>query len=356
LEKKLDDIEERYEELNRLLCDSEVIADQNRYKEIARERSGIEELVSLYRGYKAVAADLEESRNMFRQEEDPELRDYVAAEIAKMTGEYENLGEQLKKMLIPRDPYDDKNIIMEIRAGTGGDEAALFVGDLFRMYGKYAEMRHWKSEVMSSNETGLGGFKEVVFSISGKGVYSRLKYESGVHRVQRVPATEASGRIHTSTATVAVLVEPEEVDEIPISINDLRIDTYRSSGAGGQHVNKTDSAVRFTHIPTGIVVACQDERSQHQNREKAMRILKAKLLEQDRRSKEAEIAKNRKQQVGTGERSEKIRTYNYPQSRITDHRIGLTVHNLEFVLEGELEEIIDACIAHDHQSAIAGEV
>jgi len=353
LEKRLDEIEKRYEELNSMLCDSSVISDQNRYREIAKERSDIEEMVTFYRSFKKLNHDLEESRMMIKQEEEKELRDFIASEIEEMEKKLEAEKEKLLILLIPRDPNDEKDIIMEIRAGAGGEEAALFAGELFRMYGKYAEKQHWKVELWSSNETGLGGYKEVIFSITGKRVYSRLKFESGVHRVQRVPATEASGRIHTSTVTVAVLVEPEEV-EIEINPNDLRIDTYRSSGAGGQHVNKTDSAVRITHLPTNIVVACQDERSQHQNREKAMRILRAKLLEQQQISQEKEIAEARKLQVGSGDRSEKIRTYNFPQSRITDHRIGFTAHNLELVLEGELEDILEALASYSKQTAIQG--
>jgi peptide chain release factor 1 len=341
LEDKLKVIEEKYEELNKLMCDPDIISDQNRFRDVARERSGIEDMVTEYRIYKKLSRDIEESRSMMKEEEDKDLKEYINAELNQMLKLLEESKDKLLKLLIPKDPYDEKDIIMEIRAGAGGEEAALFAGDLFRMYGKYAEKKHWKTEVMSSNPTGLGGFKEIVFSIEGKNVYARMKFESGVHRVQRVPDTEASGRIHTSTVTVAVLVEPEEV-EVVVNPTDLRIDTYRSSGAGGQHVNKTDSAVRITHMPSGIVVACQDERSQHQNREKAMRILRAKLLEQQQINQEKEIAQKRKLQVGSGERSEKIRTYNFPQSRITDHRIGLTVHNLEFVLEGELEDIIDA--------------
>jgi peptide chain release factor 1 len=351
LEDKLRVIEEKYEHLNKLMCDPDIIGDQNRFREVAKERSSIEEMVAEYRHYKKLSLDIEESRLMMKEEEDRDLKDYINTEINQILRQQEECKEKLLKLLIPKDPYDAKDIIMEIRAGAGGEEAALFAGDLFRMYGKYAEKKHWKSEVMSSNPTGLGGFKEIVFSIEGKNVYSRMKFESGVHRVQRVPDTEASGRIHTSTVTVAVLVEPEEV-EIQVNPNELRVDTYRSSGAGGQHVNKTDSAVRITHLPSGIVVACQDERSQHQNREKAMRILRAKLLEQEQINQEKEIAQKRKLQVGSGERSEKIRTYNFPQSRITDHRIGLTAHNLEFVLEGELDDIIEALTNEQKREAI----
>lgn len=352
MKKKLDLIKERYEDLNRQLCDPANVSDQEKLKVLNKERSSLEETVTLYEEYKKLEADIEESKAMLRHEQDGDLADYISSELETMNREQETLKDRLYVLLLPKDPNDEKDIIMEIRGGAGGDEAALFAGDLFRMYCKYAEKKSWKTEILSSNMTGLGGVKEVVFSISGKNVYSRLKYESGVHRVQRVPETEASGRVHTSTVTVAVLVEPEDVD-IQINANDLRVDTYRASGAGGQHVNKTDSAVRITHVPTGIVVACQDERSQHQNREKAFRLLRAKLMEQEQIRQETELASTRKQQVGTGERSEKIRTYNFPQSRLTDHRIGFSLHNLEFVMEGELEELFDALTLHSQKQAIA---
>ncbi len=352
MEKKLDLIEQRYEELGKHLCNAEIASDPEKFKVINKERISLEETVNLYRDYKNLIKDIEESKNLLRYEEDSELSEYISSELDSQTKEFESLKDRLYIMLLPKDPYDEKDILMEIRGGAGGDEAALFAGELFRMYCKYAEKKGWKTEIINSNMTGLGGVKEVVFSISGKNVYSRLKYESGVHRVQRVPATESSGRVHTSTVTVAVLVEPEDVD-IQINIADLRVDTYRSSGAGGQHVNKTDSAIRITHLPTGIVVACQDERSQHQNRDKAMRLLRAKLMEQEQIKKENELASARKQQVGSGDRSEKIRTYNFPQSRLTDHRIGLSLHNLEFIMEGDLDPVFDALTLHSQQQAIA---
>lgn len=352
MEKKLDLIEQRYEELGNQLCDIEIANDPEKFKVINKERSSLEETVTFYRDYKALSKAIEESKNMLRYEEDKELSDYIAAELDSQTKEYETLKEKLYIMLLPKDPYDEKDIIMEIRGGAGGDESALFAGEVFRMYCKYAEKKGWKTELLNSNMTGIGGVKEVVFSINGKNVYSRMKYESGVHRVQRVPETESSGRVHTSTITVAVLVEPEDVD-VQINATDLRIDTYRSSGAGGQHVNKTDSAIRITHIPTGIVVACQDERSQHQNRDKAMKLLRAKLLEQEQMRQKSEMATAKKQQVGSGDRSEKIRTYNFPQSRLTDHRIGLNLHSLEFIMEGDLDPIFDALNLYAQQQAIA---
>jgi peptide chain release factor 1 len=348
---KLDVIQQRYDFLCEKMCDVEIINNPQEYRKIAKERSELEETVMKYREYKAVGEDIEEARRMKALESDPDSLEYLSSELRSLTERHSQLQDELMLLLTPKDPRADKNIIMEIRAGAGGEEAALFAGDLFRMYGKYAEKLGWKTETISSNPTELGGFKEIIFSVTGRGAWARFKYESGVHRVQRVPDTEASGRIHTSTITVAVLIEAEEMD-VEINPVDLRIDTFRSSGAGGQHVNKTESAVRITHLPTGLVVACQDERSQHQNREKAMRVLRAKLLEMKQRQQEMEIAETRRNQVGTGDRSEKIRTYNYPQSRITDHRIGLTVHNLPSVLEGNIDEMIEALMLNEQKEKL----
>lgn len=345
---KLATLETRYENLNGMLCDPNVLADQAELRRLAKERAELEEVVAAFREYRKTLQELEEARSLLKVEKDGEFKEYLHGEIQTLSCKKESLEQTLTELLLPKDPYADKNIFLEIRAGAGGEEAALFAAELFRMYSKYAEKMGWKTELMNLSPTELGGIKEAILSISGKNVYSNLKFESGVHRVQRVPATEASGRIHTSTVTMAVLVEPDEV-EVQVNPADLRIDTYRSSGAGGQHVNKTDSAVRITHLPTGIVVACQDERSQHQNRDKAMRILRAKLLERQQRDQEMEIAKSRKMQVGTGERSEKIRTYNFPQSRVTDHRIGLTVHGIERILEGEIQEFIEALMMDERR-------
>jgi len=298
-------------------------------------------IVGKFREYKKARQGLDDARELLKDKLDDEFKEMVDAEVAELREACAKLEAELKVMLLPRDPSDDKNVIIEIRGGAGGDEAALFAGDLFRMYTRYAENRGWKTEVLDANPTDLGGFKEVVFVIEGDGAFSRLKYESGVHRVQRVPATEASGRIHTSTVTVAVLAEAEEVD-IDVNPGDLRIDTYCASGAGGQHVNKTESAVRITHLPTGVVVQCQDEKSQLKNKAAAMRVLRAKLLEVAQATQAADVAETRKSQVGTGDRSERIRTYNFPQGRISDHRIGLTLHRLEYVLNGDLDEILDA--------------
>lgn len=336
---KLETIEIRCMQLDKLLSDAEVINDQKHFQQYAKERSDLSELLDTYRRYKKVCAELEESEQL-SLERDEELRQLAKAEAHLLREEKINLEQRLTALLVPKDPRDDKNIIVEIRAGTGGEEAAIFAADLFRMYAKYAEKQRWRVEILSGNVTGLGGFKEMIALIEGKQVYSRLKYESGVHRVQRVPATESQGRIHTSAVTVAVLPEAEEV-EIEIDSNDLKIDVFRSSGPGGQHVNKTDSAVRMTHLPSGLVVSCQDEKSQFKNKAKALKILRARLLDRAVQAQQTEISQERKSQVGSGDRSERIRTYNYPQGRVTDHRIGITLHNLENVLEGDLDAIID---------------
>ena len=331
--------ENRYDELTRLLSTAEVQADPNEMRKHAKALAELEPLVEKYREYKTVASEITQAEEMAAGN-DPDMRDLAKEELKSLNVRRDALVADLKVLLIPKDPNDAKNVVLEIRAGTGGDEAALFAGELFRMYSKYAEKQGWKIDVMSSSDTGVGGLKEVIATIEGRGVYSRLKYESGVHRVQRVPATEASGRIHTSTATVAVLPEAEEVD-IQINEKDLRIDTFCSSGPGGQSVNTTYSAVRITHLPTNTVVSQQDEKSQIKNRAKAMKVLRSRLYEMEMRKQQEAIAKDRKSQVGTGERSEKIRTYNFPQSRITDHRINFTTHQLEGVLNGELAELLD---------------
>ena len=340
---KLKGIKERYEQLTALLSDPAVIGDQNRYRELSKEQAGLTDIVNAYDEYMAADAEIESCKAMLEEADDAAMREMIHEELNELSAKEHELSEQLKVMLLPKDPNDDKDVIIEVRAGTGGEEAALFGADLLRMYTRYAERHGYKAELMNENYTEKGGVKEVVLSLQGKGAYSRMKFESGVHRVQRVPETESQGRIHTSAATVAVLPEAEDV-EVDINPNDLQIDTYRSGGAGGQHVNKTESAIRITHIPTGLVMQCQDERSQHKNRDKAMRVLKSRLLElYQSKAAEAE-ADERKSQVGSGDRSERIRTYNFPQSRVTDHRIGLTLYKLEAFLDGDMDEIIDALI------------
>jgi len=343
---KLDFITDKYKELSGKIADPEIIADNAVWTKYVKEHAEIEPVVQKYQQYKKTLEELSDAREMLADENDRELEEMIKGEIDQLTGKKDTLEEELKFLLLPKDPNDEKNVFVEIRAGTGGEEAALFAGVLFRMYNRYAERRRWKAEIMSSNSTNMGGFKEVVFMLEGKGAYSRLKYESGVHRVQRIPSTESSGRIHTSAATVAVLPEARDVD-VEINQNELRIDVFRSSGHGGQSVNTTDSAVRVTHIPTGLVVTCQDEKSQLKNKEKALKVLKARLLDMETEKQNAEIAQSRKSQVGSGDRSERIRTYNYPQGRVTDHRIGLTLYQLENFLDGELDEMIDALITSD---------
>jgi len=337
--KELEELEKKYEELNKNLSDPKIIANQSKFQECAKMHSDISKTVLKYKEYKGIIKEIEENSKLFLEEKDVEFKNLINEELEKLKEKKSNLEIELKELIFPKDPHDKKNCIVEIRAGAGGDEAALFSGDLFRMYSRFAENNEWKTEVMSSNPTGIGGFKEIIFSIIGKEVYGKLKHESGVHRVQRVPVTESSGRIHTSTVTVAILPEVEEV-ELEISPNDLKIDRFRSTGPGGQSVNTTDSAIRITHIPTGMVVTCQDEKSQHKNKDKALKILRARLLDKTEREKHEELAKKRKNQVGTGDRSERIRTYNFPQNRITDHRIGLNLHNLEEVLEGNLNDLV----------------
>ncbi|TCL33290.1 peptide chain release factor 1 [Anaerospora hongkongensis] len=340
---KLQALEDKYLELEQLISDPDVIANQNEWQKHTRAHSKLTDIVTAFRQYKEVRQGISDALEMLNDKLDAEFHEMVQLELNELKAKAAQLEDELHILLLPKDPNDDKNVIVEIRGGAGGDEAALFAGDLFRMYTRYAENQGWRVELLDANAPDLGGFKEVVFSIQGDGAYSKLKFESGVHRVQRVPATEASGRIHTSTVTVAVLPEAEEVD-VEVNNNDLRIDTYCASGAGGQHVNKTESAVRITHIPSGIVVQCQDEKSQLKNRDKAMRVLRAKLLEAAEQKQHAEMAQNRKSQVGTGDRSERIRTYNFPQGRVTDHRIGLTLHKLDFVINGDLDELINGLV------------
>lgn len=348
---KLEDVEKRFEEVSKKISDPEVIARQSEWQKLMKEHAAMVDVVEKYREYKKANKDLEQAKEMLN---DKELKELAEMEIEEIKEKLPKIEEELKILLIPKDPDDDKNIICEIRAGAGGEEAALFAGTLFRMYSMYAENRHWKIDVLNENETGLGGYKEITFMVTGKGAYSRLKFESGVHRVQRVPDTESSGRIHTSTATVAVLPVVEDV-EIEINPADVKMEVFRASGAGGQHVNKTSSAVRLIHEPTGIVAECQTERSQTQNREYAMRLLKSRIYEQEKTKQDAELANERKSQVGSGDRSEKIRTYNYPQGRITDHRIGMSIYQMENFLNGGLDEMIDNLIAADRAEKLKGE-
>ena len=347
---RLEAAEARHEELERLISDPQVVANREEYQRCSKEHAELERVVERFRRHQGLVRRIEEDTALL-QEEDEELKRMARDEMATLIDEKERIEHELLISLLPKDPNDEKNIVLEIRAGTGGEEAALFAADLFRMYAKYAEMNNWRVEILSQHLTGVGGFKEIISLIEGNGVYSRLKYESGVHRVQRVPITESQGRIHTSAVTVAVLPEAEDV-EVGIDPKDLKIDVYRSSGPGGQHVNTTDSAVRITHIPTGIVTTCQDEKSQHKNKAKALKVLRARLLDMQRQQQQETMAKQRRSQVGTGDRSERIRTYNFPQGRITEHRIGLTLYKLEKVLEGDLGMIIDSLVAHYQAEAL----
>ncbi len=349
---RLQAVVKRYEELESLMADPQVMQNYDLMVNYAREHAELEETVHTYRDYLRVKDELVAARQMMEEEEDPELREMAREEIARLEEEQGRLEARLRQLLLPKDPRDDKNVIVEIRAGAGGDEAGLFAADLFRMYTRYAEQQGWKTEIISENRTGIGGFKEVIFGVQGKGAYSRLKYESGVHRVQRVPVTESSGRIHTSTATVAVLPEVDEV-EVKIDPKDLEITTYGSSGPGGQHMQKNDTAVRIVHKPTGIVVSCENERSLTQNKERAMAVLRARLYEMEQQKQDEEIESARRAQVGTGERSEKIRTYNYPQNRVTDHRINMSVYNLPAVMDGAIDEFIEALALDDQTRRLA---
>lgn len=349
---KLAGLETKFVDLSEKINDPAVIADQSQWQKLMREHAELSPIVEAFRQYRGAKQEAEEAEDILREESDSELKQMAQLQLEEAKETIAKLSEELKILLLPKDPNDSKNVIIEIRGGAGGDEAALFAAELFRMYALYAESQRWKSEVLSSSPTDIGGYKEISFSIDGAGAYSRLKFESGVHRVQRIPATESGGRIHTSTVTVAVLPEVEEV-EVEINPNDLRIDVFRAGGPGGQCVNTTDSAVRITHLPTGIVVSCQDEKSQHKNKDKAMKILRSRVYEEEQSRQHAEIAAERKSQVGTGDRSERIRTYNFPQGRVTDHRIGLTLHKLEAVLGGALDEIINALITEDQSRKLA---
>ncbi|CCO24968.1 peptide chain release factor 1 [Maridesulfovibrio hydrothermalis] len=347
---KLEEIERSFMDLEQELADPEVYNNQERYKKVTIAHSELGEVVNAFREYKQLASDLEDNKEMAK-DSDPEIREMAEMEIAEIKERLPRLEDELKFLLLPKDPMDGKNIILEIRAGTGGEEAALFGADLFRMYSRYAEQNGWKVEVLSSNPTGTGGFKEIIAAVSGSRIYSRMKYESGTHRVQRVPATETQGRIHTSAATVAIMPEAEEID-VQVRNEDLRVDVFRASGPGGQSVNTTDSAIRITHIPTGLVVICQDEKSQHKNKAKAMKVLCSRLLQQEQDKQHEEMAEQRRAQVGSGDRSERIRTYNFPQGRVTDHRINLTLYKLDSVIEGDMGELVDALVSHYQSEAL----
>lgn len=353
---KLEVFKKRNTEITKLLCDPNVVSNQEKYRALMKEQKNLTPIVEKYNEYEKAKRDAEDAKQLLNEAGlDKDFKEMVESELENAKNSIERVSEELKILLLPKDPNDDRNVIVEIRGGAGGEEAALFSGVLFRMYSMYAESKRWKTEILNSNETGLGGYKEISFIISGDGAYSRLKYESGVHRVQRVPETEAQGRIHTSTVTVAVLPEAQDV-EVEINPSDLQIDTFRASGAGGQHINKTESAIRITHIPTGVVVECQDERSQYKNKEKAMKVLKARLLEAKMQEQTEAMAQERKTQVGTGDRSERIRTYNYPQGRVTDHRIGLTLYRLDDILNGDLDEIIDSLITADRTAKLENSI
>lgn len=345
---KIEELERRYQELEALLSDPVVISNQPEFRKFSREHSDLSELVAAYRRYRRVLAEISDNRELLA---DPDMKEMAEEELKSLESEKDQLDADIQLLLLPKDPNDDKSVILEIRAGTGGDESALFAGDLFRMYSRYADINRWKVEIISSSESERGGYKEIIASVEGEGVFAKLKYESGTHRVQRVPETEAQGRIHTSACTVAIMPEAEDVD-IDIRPDDLKIDVYRSSGAGGQHVNTTDSAVRITHLPTGTVVACQEERSQIKNRAKAMKVLKTRILDTIQQAQDSKLAADRKQQVGSGDRSERIRTYNFPQGRMTDHRIGLTLYRLDSIMTGDIAEITDSLRAYYQMEAL----
>jgi peptide chain release factor 1 len=351
--KRLESVEQRYLQLEQELSEPELLDNQKEYQKVTREHADLAPLVDTYRQYRKLSQQIQENQTMLEGESDIEMLELIKLDVARLRKELDEAETELKLMLVPKDPMDEKNVILEIRAGTGGDEAALFVADLFRMYSRYAELRRWKVEILDAHPTGIGGLKEIIAGVNGRGAFSRLKYERGVHRVQRVPVTESQGRIHTSAVTVAVLPEAEEVD-VFIDPNELRVDVFRSSGPGGQSVNTTDSAVRITHVPTGLVVICQDEKSQHKNKAKALKVLRARLLDQMQTEQEAKIAQDRKSQVGTGDRSERIRTYNFPQNRVSDHRINLTLYRLDVILDGALDDIIDPLNTYFQSEALKG--